>query len=165
MSAEGPLRVVLCWHMHQPQYRNEATGQYELPWTYLHGIKDYVDMAAIIEATPGARAVVNFAPILLEQIDDYAAQVSAFLEHGEAVRDPLLSALVAPVMPEGPEARIQLVRACLKVNRDTVVHRFPAFRQLAGIADEILARPELIDYIADQFLVDLVVWYHLAWLG
>ncbi len=165
MSAEAPLPVVLCWHMHQPQYRNEATGRYELPWTYLHGIKDYVDMAAIIEATPGARAVVNFAPILLEQIDDYAAQVRAFLDHGEAIRDPLLAALAAPVMPESPEERTQLVRACLKVNRDTVVNRFAPFRQLAGIADEILARPELIDYIADQFLVDLLMWYHLAWVG
>jgi len=165
MSAESPLKVVLCWHMHQPQYRNEATGHYELPWTYLHGIKDYVDMAAIIEAVPGARAVVNFAPILLEQIDDYARQIQDFLDHGAAIRDPLLAALVAPVMPNSVEERARLVGACLKVNREMVVNRFPDFVRLVGIADELLARPDLTDYMDDQFLVDLVVWYHLAWLG
>ncbi len=165
MSADGPLKVVLCWHMHQPQYRNEATGHYQLPWTYLHGIKDYVDMAAIIAAVPGARAVVNFAPILLEQIDDYAGQIQAFLDHGGAIRDPLLATLAATVMPAAPEARARLVEACLKVNRETVVSRFSPYRRLVDIADRVLTQPDLAEYVADQFLVDLVVWYHLAWLG
>ena len=66
----GPkINVVICWHMHQPQYANRLNGVYQLPWTYLHGIKDYTDMAAHLEADPNARAVVNFAPILLEQIE------------------------------------------------------------------------------------------------
>ena len=39
--------------MHQPQYRDALTGQYVLPWTYLHAIKDYTDMAAHLEAHPG----------------------------------------------------------------------------------------------------------------
>ena len=47
------LPVVLLWHMHQPQYRDALTGQYVLPWTYLHAIKDYTDMAAHLEAQSG----------------------------------------------------------------------------------------------------------------
>jgi alpha-amylase/alpha-mannosidase (GH57 family) len=39
------LDLVLCWHMHQPDYRNYLSGEYVLPWTYLHAIKDYTDMA------------------------------------------------------------------------------------------------------------------------
>ncbi len=66
------LRVVFCWHMHQPDYRDYRSGQYQLPWTYLHAIKDYVDMVAHLEKIPQARVVVNFAPILLQQIDDYS---------------------------------------------------------------------------------------------
>ena len=31
--------------MHQPEYRDLQTGAFKLPWTYLHVIKDYVDMA------------------------------------------------------------------------------------------------------------------------
>ena len=64
MSDEHRLDVVLCWHMHQPEYRDLRNGQFQQPWTYLHAIKDYVDMAAHIESVPEAHAVVNFAPIL-----------------------------------------------------------------------------------------------------
>ena len=79
MSADADrLKVVLCWHMHQPDYRGPAHADYQLPWVYLHGIKDYVDMAAHLEDDPQARAVVNFAPVLLEQIDDYAQQIRDF---------------------------------------------------------------------------------------
>lgn len=55
------LKVVLLWHMHQPAYYDAATKVYQLPWTYLHAIKDYVDMAAHLEAIPQACAVINFA--------------------------------------------------------------------------------------------------------
>jgi alpha-amylase/alpha-mannosidase (GH57 family) len=40
------LPVVLFWHMHQPPYRDALSGRYVLPWTWLHVIKDYTDMAA-----------------------------------------------------------------------------------------------------------------------
>ncbi|MGH8286759.1 MAG: hypothetical protein ACRETT_13485, partial [Steroidobacteraceae bacterium] len=43
------LPVVLLWHMHQPHYRDALNGSYVLPWTYLHAIKDYTDMAAHVE--------------------------------------------------------------------------------------------------------------------
>ena len=36
--------------MHQPEYRDLQTGEFKLPWTYLHVIKDYVDMVAHLEA-------------------------------------------------------------------------------------------------------------------
>jgi len=75
------LRVVLCWHMHQPEYRDPLTGEYQAPWTYLHAIKDYVDMAAHLEDTPdGVQAVVNFPPVLLEQITSYAKRIQDCLE-------------------------------------------------------------------------------------
>ena len=63
MSAAPRLPVILLWHMHQPQYCDALTGQYELPWTYLHAVKDYTDMAAHLEGSSAARAVVNFTPI------------------------------------------------------------------------------------------------------
>src|SRR5205807_1134522 len=58
--------------MHQPQYKDALTGQYALPWTYLHAVKDYTDMAAHLEGNPAARAVVNFTPLLIEQLGESA---------------------------------------------------------------------------------------------
>ncbi len=78
------LPVVLFWHMHQPPYRDALSGRYVLPWTWLHAIKDYTDMAAHLEQVPGAKAVVNFTPVLVEQIEDLAARGARHAGAGRA---------------------------------------------------------------------------------
>ncbi len=165
MSEKSPLKIALCWHMHQPEYRNLASGEYQLPWAYLHAIKDYVDMVHHLEARPRAKVVINFGPILLEQIEDYAIQVNRFLEDGTAIRDPLLAALELTVLPAEREKKISLIRECLRANEDRMINRFPAFRRLADMAKWIMNDHESSNYINNQFLIDLVTWYHLAWLG
>ncbi len=164
-AAAAPLRVVLCWHMHQPHYQDLIDGSYRLPWTYLHAIKDYTDMAAHLEAVPGARAVVNFAPTLLEQIADYGHQVDGFLNDSLPIRDPLLAALDMAALPTDHEHRVTLVKACLKVNQERVINRFPVFKELVEMAHWFLEYPEKHIYLSDQFLADLVVWYHIGWLA
>ncbi len=162
---DGRLDVVLCWHMHQPQYQDLVTGRFEFPWTYLHTIKDYVDMAAHLEDRPDARAVCNFSPILLEQIVTYADRIKDFLRHDRTMNDPLLDALCARALPEPPAQRKALVRACLRANEERVVHRYAAYQKLVGLAKYTLNLPGTPAYLNDAFLADLVVWYHLAWLG
>lgn len=165
MSAEHRLPVVLCWHMHQPQYLDPISGKYRLPWTYLHGIKDYVDMAAHLEQVQGARAVVNFTPTLLEQLDHYAASLDRFVRHAEPLPDPLLQGLAAEELPTEAAPRLGLLRACLRANQTHLVDRFEPFHRLALLAQRIDEEPGLIAYVTDQFLFDLLAWYHLAWLG
>jgi alpha-amylase/alpha-mannosidase (GH57 family) len=165
MSAESPLNIVICWHMHQPQYCDQISGTYQLPWTYLHATKDYIDMAAHLEAVPESRAVVNFAPVLLEQLSDYAGQVNGFLSEHKGLRDPLLAALVCPVMPAHKEQRMALVSACLRANELRSIKRFEHYQKLAEMAGWFQAHPSGMLYVSDQFITDLLVWYHLAWMG
>ncbi len=158
------LPVVLLWHMHQPQYRDSLTGQYVLPWTYLHAIKDYTDMAAHLEQHPGARAVVNFTPILLEQLEDLSARIGRHFEHGERLPDPVLALLAPAPLPErGPE-RLALLRATLRANRKNMIERFAPYLELATLA-ETLATEEHAEYASDRLIRDLAVWYHLAWMA
>lgn len=165
MSDEQPMRVVLCWHMHQPQYRDPVTGTYHLPWTYLHAIKDYIDMAALLEAEPNARAVINFAPTLLEQIDDYAMRLRDHLSDGRALGDSLLAGLAANGLTSDSVQRLTLMRACLRSNEPRFINRYPVYRELADIAKWNMARASSAVYLSDQYLHDLLMWYHLAWLG
>ncbi len=166
MSAKAkPLKVVLCWHMHQPDYRGPDHSEYQLPWVYLHGIKDYVDMVGHLENIPRAKAVVNFAPVLLEQLEDYVEQINAWLDRGVRIKDPLLSALAGPGVPVEDEERKKLIRACLRANEKRLIDRFPMFRRLVHIAGVVTEHGENSAYFSDQFLVDLLVWYHLAWMG
>ena len=165
MPAENPMSVVLCWHMHQPEYRNMRTGSIHLPWTYLHAMKDYVDMAAHLEMVPGARAVVNFAPILLEQIEDYVEQVTAYLQGHGAIRDPVLAELAEPALPGNDPARLRLMQDCLRANRERMIDRFAPYQRLATMAEWYAAHPQSLIYATNQFLADLLVWYHLSWLA
>ena len=165
MAADTQLRVVLCWHMHQPMYRDATSRDYLLPWTYLHALKDYIDMAAHLEAEPDARAVVNFAPVLLDQLDDYSRQVDDFLNLGMPIRDPLLASLAATSLPVEEGARRKLAEDCLKVNGSTVIKRFEPFQGLADPVRPTLQAPVGGCYLSDQCLFDLVTWYHLGWLA
>lgn len=160
-------RVVLGWHMHQPEYRDPVSGEFRLPWTYLHAIKDYADMAAHLEAEPGARAVVNFAPLLLEQMADYSAQISAHLGEPERqpLRDPLLAALSAASYPADAAARLKIIDGALQAHPQRLIGRYPAYRTLAEQAERIRAQPLAAAVAPDAFIADLVVWFHLAWMG
>src|SRR5712675_2500066 len=150
--------------MHQPQYKDALTGQYALPWTYLHAVKDYTDMAAHLEANPVGRAVVNFTPLLIEQLEEIARRVAEHLESGSPLPDPVLALLGPDPVPTEPAARLELLRTCLRAQRQQMIERFGPYLELATIA-ETLATPERVAYASNQLIHDLAVWYHLAWLG
>jgi alpha-amylase/alpha-mannosidase (GH57 family) len=158
------LPVVLLWHMHQPPYRDALSGRYVLPWTWLHAIKDYTDMAAHLETVPGAKAVVNFSPVLIEQIEDLSTAVSNALTANVPLPDMLLATLSDTPLPTDPALRVQLVAACMRADRENLVHRHPPFAELVDLALGVNS-PEHIGYASDQMLYDLAVWYHLAWMG
>jgi alpha-amylase/alpha-mannosidase (GH57 family) len=150
--------------MHQPQYRDTLTGQYALPWTYLHAMKDYTDMAAHLEGNPAARAVVNFSAILIEQLQDISQRIVGHLRSGDPLPDPVLGLLGPDPVPTEPATRLELLRACLRAQRKQMIERFGPYLELASLA-ETLATPERVNYASDQLIHDLAVWYHLAWLG
>ena len=155
------LSLVLCWHFHQPDYR-DADGRYQLPWTYLHTLKDYADMAAHLEAAPGLRCVVNFVPTLVEQLDDYAQQFASGV-----VRDPFLASLVESDFSRlDGKARRHLIEQCFKLNLPTMLEPFPAYRRLHILWQTVEENGEAgLAYLSEQYLADLVTWYHLAWTG
>jgi alpha-amylase/alpha-mannosidase (GH57 family) len=164
MNSPVRLPVVLLWHMHQPQYRDALTGQYVLPWTYLHAIKDYIDMAAHLEAQPNARAVVNFTPVLIEQLEELSQRIAAHLQADAPLPDAVLGLLSSTPVPTNPPERLDLLKACLRAQRKNLIERFGPYLELATIA-ETLATPERVVYASDQLIHDLAVWYHLAWVG
>ncbi|HIE53980.1 MAG TPA: glycoside hydrolase, partial [Chromatiaceae bacterium] len=153
--------------MHQPYYREGLDGEYQLPWVYLHALKDYDDMAAHLERHPNMRLVVNFAPVLLEQLDDYANQIKAFLEHGKATQDPLLNLLAgATAIPADANGRRQVVETCSRAHAPLMIDPYPHFHAMLRRlhpADQDPAGEVLLEYLNEQYFIDLVVWYHLAW--
>lgn len=157
------LRLILLWHMHQPDYRNPIDRRFLAPWVYLHALKDYSDMLSHLERQPGACAVFNLTPVLLDQLDACIQRLSgpADAPLGDDLLDALRSPL--PMLDSGPYT--QLVRECLRAQRGRMIERFPRYRELVRIAEFALAHPLAFDYLGNGFLADLLVWYHLAWMG
>ncbi len=163
------LDLIFLWHMHQPDYREHPGGTLEssfaLPWVYLHAIKDYTDMAAHLERHPQIRAVVNFVPVLLEQIEDYVAQ----FDTGD-FRDPLLRILATPSLDHldhlDHEARSDLLKACFRSNHTTMLAPFPGYQRLLDLYREITRHGDAaLAYLSGAYFSDLITWYHLAWTG
>jgi alpha-amylase/alpha-mannosidase (GH57 family) len=153
-----PLSVIFLWHMHQPYYKDPLRGEYVLPWTYLHAVKDYYDMAAIVDETPGAKVVFNLVPSLLDQLEDYAAgtAVDPFLIRGEM--DPA-------DMTE--EDRLFILHNFFSANRQRMIEPYKRYLELfclAGDGDGA-RQAEQLRYFHDQEFLDLQVWFFLAWTG
>jgi len=163
MTAEPPpLDLVLMWHFHQPDYRDLATGEFRLPWTYLHALKDYSDMAWHLEQHAEVRAVVNFVPVLVDQLEDYDRQ----FDTGE-LRDPLLRLLArSAAAPLAAAERAAILERCFHANHHHMIRPFAAYRDLHELF-ELASKHgnDALGYLSDQFLYDLVTWYHLAWTG
>lgn len=157
------LYLNLYWHMHQPDYRDLTTNEYVLPWTYLHAIKDYSDMAFHLENNPKARVTFNFVPILLEQLEDYSLQFRQ-----NKIRDPLLALLAEENLCDiGTENCRLITDSCFKSHHEKMLSPFPHYQRLYQIfklVNTIDGHGEL-DYLNSQYKADLLVWYHLAWCG
>jgi alpha-amylase/alpha-mannosidase (GH57 family) len=157
-----PLELMLLWHMHQPEYRDYATGRFVQPWVYLHALKDYADMAAHLERHPRVRVVVNFVPVLLDQLEDYADQFAS-----GALRDPLLELLARdPATPLTAAERRLALEQCFHANHEKMVQPYAPYHGLYELHRMLEHQGRgALDYLGDQYFYDLVTWYHLAWTG
>jgi alpha-amylase/alpha-mannosidase (GH57 family) len=156
------LDLVFLWHMHQPDYRDHTSGEHVLPWVYLHGLKDYTDMADHLERHPRIKSVVNFVPVLLDQLEDYCAQFRS-----GSFRDPLLRLLAAQDLTNIPPAdRRLLLEACFRSNHHTMLAPFPRYKRLHDLYADLSREGEYaLAYLSGDYFADLVTWYHLAWTG
>ena len=161
------LLISLYWHMHQPDYRDSISGEFVLPWTYLHAIKDYSDMAFHLENNVKARASFNFVPILLDQLEDYAAQFKS-----NNIRDPLLALLGRASLTELSIEQCQLIiESCFKSHHEKMLSPYPQYRRLLNLYEIASAMADApadgsdLQYFSAQYKADLLVWYHLAWMG
>lgn len=141
-------RIYLCflWHMHQPFYKDLATGVYRLPWTRLHALKDYYGIVSLLEEFPAMKQTFNLVPSMMIQVAEYAS--------GEAT-DAYWQVAVKPAEDLTPSEQLFARKALLQLS-PRLIARFPRFVVLARqIADGLpLTTPDWRD---------LQVLSQLAW--
>src|SRR6202051_2019479 len=149
------LRVVILWHQHQPFYKDLVTGQYRLPWTRLHALKDYYGMVKLLDEFPQVHQTFNLVPSLINQIQDYVS--------GEA-QDPFLQVASKPANDLSQQERRFALQYLFQANLANVIGRYPRYRELwekfHGTGDS----PERAEkYFQTQDLTDLQVLSQIGW--
>lgn len=106
--------------MHQPQYRDPATGRYMLPWTRLHALKDYWGMVKVLGEFPGVHSTFNFVPSLGEQIEEYASG---------KFREPWFELAFAAANKLDPAQKREVLDRAFQLN-ENYIQRWPRFAEL-----------------------------------
>ena len=149
------LRVVVLWHQHQPFYKDLVTGEYRLPWTRLHALKDYYGMVKLLEEFPNVHQTFNLVPSLITQIQDYA--------NGTA-HDPFLRVASRPAADLTADERRFALQYLFQANHDHVIARYPRYVELWDRFQSSGASPERSEkYFQHQDFTDLQVLSQLAW--
>jgi alpha-amylase/alpha-mannosidase (GH57 family) len=116
-------QIYLCfvWHMHQPFYKDLMSGEYRLPWTRLHALKDYYGMVNILGEFPEVRQTFNLVPSLVVQIAEYAS--------GNA-SDPFLRVALKPAEKLSEDETDFLLHNSFNANPSRLIYRYPRYGEL-----------------------------------
>jgi alpha-amylase/alpha-mannosidase (GH57 family) len=148
-------QIYLCflWHMHQPFYKDLVSGEYKLPWTRMHALKDYYGMVRILEEFPQIRQTFNLVPSMMAQVAEYAA--------GEAA-DPFLQAALKPAEDLTDSDRAFLLRHSFYSDPQRMIYRYPRYGELYDAYQRQKSSGARALYGAQDFR-DLQMWSQLAW--
>ncbi len=141
--------------MHQPLYKNGTTGEYEMPWTFLHAIKDYYDMPWHVSQFEGLKVCFNLTPVLIAQLKEYAS--------GKA-KCKFLRLMRKPVKELLPEEKNWLLRFLFHGNVETMVKPFKLYYEFF-LKFEQEDQEDFIRNISNQDFLNIEVLFLLSWCG
>jgi alpha-amylase/alpha-mannosidase (GH57 family) len=150
-------RIYLCflWHMHQPFYKDLISGEYKMPWTRLHALKDYYGMVRILGEFPEVRQTFNLVPSMMAQVEEYAAGKAA---------DPFLRCALKSAEELTEAEQDFILRYFFTGNPARMIHRYPRYGELYEAwraADRNTQRARRLFGV--QAFRDLQVLSQLAW--
>ncbi len=162
MDPINPINAIFLWHFHQPYYKDNFTGEMLMPWTRLHGTKDYYFMGAILKNYPEIHATFNYSPSLLRQLDDYTVNYADFLKN-----EKFLSISDVKISELSIEDKLFIIEkffsACSSSNN--FIEKSTRFKQLydrlkTSGGEGLEEKVELFD--AQDYL-DIIVLFNLMW--
>jgi alpha-amylase/alpha-mannosidase (GH57 family) len=139
--------VCFLWHMHQPFYKDLWSGEYKLPWTRLHALKDYAGMVEILADFPSIHQTFNLVPSMIAQIDEYAS--------GKA-SDPFLDCALAPAEELSEAQQNFILKYFFQANYDRLIGRYPRYLELHG-------KQVRKEHFSAQDFRDLQIYHLLVW--
>lgn len=126
-----------------------------MSWVRLHGIRDYIGMALILEDFPGIHQTFNFVPCLLDQLKDYEENRG---------NDPFwkLTKISAGDLTE--DNKLYILDNFFSANQHTMIDIHPRYKEL--LKKRNFRRKRALDVLknfSDRDFQDLQVWANLTW--
>jgi alpha-amylase/alpha-mannosidase (GH57 family) len=137
--------------MHQPFYKDLWSGEYKLPWTRLHALKDYAGMVEILAEFPRIHQTFNLVPSVVVQIEEYAAGTAS---------DPFLDCAVMPAEDLTESQRVFIRRYFFQANLERMIYRYPRYRELHDSRDRFT-----VGDLRDLQVLSQLVWFDEDLLG
>ena len=142
--------------MHQPYYKDYFSGEYTLPWVRLHGLKDYLDMAVILDDFPKIKQTFNYVPSLITQLQDY-------VENDAGDRHLALSQKKPAELTEAD--KIDILKTFFSANYKTMIQPYPEYNRLYQKRDGFRGEfSKAAAKFTNQEYVDLTVLANLVWI-
>jgi len=149
------IRVLFLWHMHQPYYKDLVSGEYRLPWTRLHALKDYYGMVKLLDEFPDVHQTFNLVPSVMAQIEEYAS--------GNA-RDPFLDVAAKPAAELMSHERTFALQYLFQANPTHMIGRYPRYRELFQQFRAVGENPDRCQrFFHEQDYTDLQILSQIAW--
>ncbi len=149
------IHLCVLWHMHQPFYKDLVSGEYKLPWTRLHALKDYRGMVRVLEDFPEVHQTFNVVPSMMVQVEEYAA--------GRA-SDPFLKCALKPSEELAESEQAFILRYFFQADHGRMISRYPRYAELYDVwrtADRNVTRARRM--LGAQAFRDLQVLSQLVW--
>jgi len=148
--------VAFIWHQHQPYYKDVFTSHFIMPWTRLHGIKDYIGMANLLDEFPDVKATFNFTPVLLKQLEEY---------YNKSIYDKNFDIAKKKVSELSGEDKIYILDNFFFAHKFNMIKPFPRYWELfkkrcVGEKKGV----EVVGKFTDSELLDLEVLFDLSWI-
>ncbi len=150
------LSLSFLWHMHQPYYCNDLSGEIIMPWVFLHAIKDYYDMPWYVDQFTHIKATFNLVPSLLVQLKAY---------EDEAVNDKFLKVLKREVFDLNFEEKTYLIEYLFFSNVQKMITPLPGYHDLYLKKEQYHSYTQMAEAFTDREILDLEVLFLLAWCG
>ncbi|MFH0889410.1 MAG: glycoside hydrolase family 57 protein [Planctomycetota bacterium] len=156
------IYLAFLWHHHQPYYRLTSTGEFQMPWVRLHGIKDYYGMAALLQQFPKIKSNINLVPSLLKQIKEYIAGDS----------DRLLFLAQQSVSDLTIQDKQYVLENSFSAHPQYMISVYPRYKELYSRLTNhtdvipgagIRVSQESVKEFSNQDFIDLLVCSNLVW--
>jgi Alpha-amylase/alpha-mannosidase len=144
-------KLYLCflWHMHQPWYIDPFTQEFEMPWVFLHAIKDYYEMPWLVSRYKKIKATFNLVPSLMKQLQIYSENPSSC---------KFLNLLKKEVDEISATEKDYLLKILFSANLTTMIKPIPRYFQ-------IYQKYMTTQNLTNQDFLDLQVLFLLSWTG